>query len=244
MSNLILHCGAERISREDLKSVPTPAPTSTWKPVPHFEVAELINHHAVISGHEIVSEEYGLNPSGTKMFGLLKFAQNGNPERTRALGFRNSHDKSFALGFAVGCSVTVCDNLVLAGERTFHRKHTSGIEIESLIPRAFDGIEEEYLNLDRSIEFLKVQSVTVDQARIIIVKAAEIRAIPSCDIITVLKEFINPAHEDFSDHNRWSLYNSFTETAKKYSPARADQCYRSLAGLFGLDNSAEAVLLP
>ena len=32
----------------------------------------------------------------------------------------------------------------------------------------------------------------------------------------------------------WSLYNGFTETAKKYSPMRADHCYRSLAKLFGL----------
>ncbi len=33
---------------------------------------------------------------------------------------------------------------------------------------------------------------------------------------------------------RWSLYNSFTELAKKYSPARTDQCYRGLSKLFAL----------
>ena len=42
-------------------------------------------------------------------------------------------------------------------------------------------------------------------------------------------------HEEFAEPTRWSLLNAFTETAKKYSPARADQCYRSLTRLFGLD---------
>ena len=46
--------------------------------------------------------------------------------------------------------------------------------------------------------------------------------------------FRNLGHEEFREPTRWSLYNSFTETAKKYSPARADQCYQRLAKMFGL----------
>ena len=70
---------------------------------------------------------------------------------------------------------------------------------------------------------------------------AERQAIPSCDILTVWKEFKHPRHEEFSEPTRWSLLNAFTETAKKYSPARADLCYRGLTRLFGLDGR-EAVL--
>ena len=68
--------------------------------------------------------------------------------------------------------------------------------------------------------------------------AAERQAIPSCDILNVWKEFKHPQHEEFSEPTRWSLLTAFTETAKKYSPARADQCYRSLTRLFGLDGKA------
>ena len=53
--------------------------------------------------------------------------------------------------------------------------------------------------------------------------------------VSVWKEFKHPRHEEFAEPTRWSLLNAFTETAKKYSPARADQCYRSLTRLFGLD---------
>ena len=93
---------------------------------------------------------------------------------------------------------------------------------------------EEYEKLEENIARLKTEHVGDDDARIITVNAAEVRAIPSCDILTVLKEFQSPRHEEFREPTRWSLYNSFTETAKKYSPARADQCYQRLAKMFDL----------
>ena len=82
---------------------------------------------------------------------------------------------------------------------------------------------------------MKLEMLSIDDARVVTVMAAEIKAIPSCDILEVLKEFKTPRHQEFSEPNKWSLYNSFTETAKKYSPARADYCYRRLAGLFGMN---------
>ena len=237
MEGLMLHCGSEKMTREELRGIPTPQPTQTWKPVPHFEAATLVAHVAENRGYEIMSEDYGLNQSGTRMFGVLKFAPEGHPEYTRALGIRNSHDKSFALGLVVGVSICCCDNMAFsyAGEgTTIHRKHTSGIELETLIPKAFDSLGEQYIRLERNIDRLKLEMISIDEARIVTVMAAEVRAIPSCDILAVLDGFREPEHEQFREPTRWSLYNSFTETAKKYSPARADQCYQRLAKMFGL----------
>ena len=233
-NKLILHCGAKKVTRDELKEVLTPKPTMSWKPVPHYEVAEYVAHIAARRGYNIVAEEYELRPTGRKMFGVLKFAPEGNPEYTRALGIRNSHDKSFALGLVVGVNVMVCSNLAFGGETTIHRKHTSGIEIETLIPKAFDNLAYQYARLEERIGCMKLETVSIDDARVITVMAAEIRVIPSCDIIEVLQEFREPRHEEFSMPTKWSLYNSFTETAKKYSPARADKCYRGLAQIFNL----------
>ncbi|OGV40389.1 MAG: hypothetical protein A2X48_23565 [Lentisphaerae bacterium GWF2_49_21] len=233
-NSLILHCGARTATRDELKDVLTPKPTMSWKPVPHYEVAEFVTHVAKHRGYEIVKEEYGLTGDGMKMFGVLNFANGGSTGCTRALGIRNSHDKSFALGLVVGERIAVCDNMAFGGEVVIHRKHTSRIEIEELIPQAFDRLAYQYVRLEERIGEMKIEAVSVDQARVITVMAAEIKAIPSCDILTVLKEFKEPRHEEFSDPTKWSLYNGFTETAKKYSPARADYCYRRLAGLFGM----------
>ena len=169
------------------------------------------------------------------MFGVLRFKpENTGVEYTRALGIRNSHNKQFALGLAAGMSVFCCDNLSFFGDITIHRKHTSGIEIGELIPQAFDRLGEQYLRLEERIGSMKLEMLSIDEARIVTVMAAEMKAIPSCDILEVLNEFKIPKHQEFSEPNKWSLYNSFTETAKKYSPARADFCYRKLAGLFGM----------
>jgi uncharacterized protein DUF932 len=233
-NSLMLHCGSTRVTRDELENVLTPRPTASWKPVPHSQVAELVVAETVNRGYEIVSEEYGLNPMGTKMFGVLKFHPNGHPEHTRCIGFRNSHDKSMALGITAGLNVLVCDNLCFGGETTFHRKHTSGIEVEELIPRAFENLSHQFIRLEHNVDGLKIQSITISTAKLLTVKAAELKVIPSCDILTILDEFRNPRHEEFAEHNRWSLYNSFTENAKKYSPARADRCYRGLSKMFAL----------
>ncbi len=233
-NNLILHCGARKVSRDELRDVLTPKPTMSWRPVPHYEVAELVTHVAKHRGYELVKEEYGLAGDGMKMFGVLNFANPGGSGCTRALGIRNSHDKRFALGLVVGERIAVCDNMSFGGEVVIRRKHTARIEIEELIPGAFDKLGEQYVRFERRIETMKLEMLSADQARVITVMAAEIKAIPSSDIVPVLDEFREPQHAEFKEPTKWSLYNSFTETAKKYSPMRADFCYRRLAGLFDL----------
>jgi len=96
-------------------------------------VAELAVNESQRRGWNIVSEEYGLGSGDSKMFGVLRFSPNGRADFTRALGIRNSHDKSLAVGLTAGISVLVCSNLSFGGEEVVHRKHTSKIEIESLI---------------------------------------------------------------------------------------------------------------
>lgn len=235
MSNLMLHCGSEKVSRADLKNVETPAGTATHKVVSHHRVASMIVEQAEKSGYEIVKEDYGLSLNESKMFGLLKFAKNGNPEWSKCLGFRNSFDKTISLGLTVGVSVMVCDNLCFGGEQTIQRRHTKGLDLDTLIPQAFDNLEHRYITLERDIDRLKVEEITVDQARITCVRAAEMRAIRPSDILTVYKEWCKPRHEEFDEPTNWALLNAFTETAKKYSAPKADACYRGVSKLFGLN---------
>ena len=115
------------------------------------------------------------------------------------------------------------------------RRHTSRIELNGLVQEAVNSLELEFLTLENVAEELKIDELKDDEVRASLVVAAERQAIPSCDILSVWNEFKHPRHEEFAEPTRWSLLNAFTETAKKYSPARADQCYRSLTRLFGLD---------
>ena len=80
-----------------------------------------------------------------------------------------------------------------------------------------------------------------DEARSRIVRAAELGAINSSDIIPVFKEFKNPRHEEFAEPTRRSLLNAFTETIKKYTPQRVDHAYSALNHCFGLDGKFPAL---
>jgi hypothetical protein len=235
MSGLILHCGSQYVGREEIARVPTPASTPTWHPVPHYEIIKMVSNAVESRGWNIADEQYGLARSGQKLFGVMRLGHSGNKEWSRAIGLRNSHDQTIAVGLAAGLNCCVCDNLAFGGTTVIKRRHTSGIDLMGLVAGALDSLMNEFYILEEAANVLKLYDVTPDNARIAAVQAAEQGAIPSCDIVEVLNEFRHPRHEEFSSPNRWSFLNAFTEVSKKYSPARADVCQRKLTRLFGLD---------
>ncbi len=234
---LMIGSNEKFVGRDEIALVPTPLPTNSWKPVPHVEVidsvVDVIKHH----NWSVINEQYGLARDGQKMFGVLRINKSSSLEWSRCIGIRNSHDKSFSVGLTAGISVMVCSNLAFGGSMVLKRRHTSRMELEDMVTTAIDNLEEQFLTLENVAEDLKFQYVKPDNARVAIVKAAECEVINSSDIVPIFKEFTKPRHEEFDDPTRWSLLNAFTEIAKKYTPARADVCYRGLTKLFGLDGN-------
>ena len=223
------------VDRDALALVPTPNPTSTWRPVPHIDVVDAVESAICNRGMTIESERFGLARDQQKMFGVITLANRNNPERTRCIGVRNSHDQSFAAGICCGVSVLVCSNLCFGGEFVIKRRHTSGIDLLSMVEETMDALADSYLSFEERLLNLHDEPVSDDHARIFIVRAAEHGAIPSCDILAVFKEYLEPRHDEFRERSMWSLMNAFTEIAHKYTPARFDVCNRKLTRLFGLD---------
>ena len=145
------------------------------------------------------------------------------------------------MGLAAGISVMCCSNLAFGGAMVLQRRHTSRIELGDLVVEAVEELEMEFLNLETVSEDLKLHEVSADEARAVIVRAAEVNAINSCDIAPIFREFQKSCREEFAEPTRWSLLNAFTEHAKKYSPGRADICHRGLTRLFGLDGNHSAL---
>ena len=122
------------------------------------------------------------------------------------------------------------------------RRHTSRIELTELVDVAMNELENEFLMLETVCEDLKIIYLkNDDEARSRIVRAAELGAINSSDIVPVFKEFKNPRHPEFAEPTRYSLLNAFTETIKKYTPLRVDQSYMALNRCFGLDGKRPAI---
>ena len=223
------------VGRNEIAVVPTPTGTTSWKPVPHMDVIDAVTEAVKAKNWQILDEQYGLAREGQRMFGVMRINNSSSPEWSRCIGIRNSHDQSLSVGLAAGISVMCCSNLAFGGAMVLKRRHTSRIELGNLVLTAVDELEMEFLNLETVSEDLKLHEVRADEARAVIVRAAEVGAVNSCDIVPIFREFQKPRHEEFAEPTRWSLLNAFTEHAKKYSPGRADVCYRGITRLFGLD---------
>ena len=229
------------VNREALALVPTPKPTQTWRPVPHIEVVDAVEEAISNRGLSIESERFGLARDQQKMFGVITLSRRSNPEWTRCIGIRNSHDQSFAAGICCGASVLVCSNLCFGGEFVIKRRHTSGIDLVAMVEETMAAMDDSYLSFEERLLNLHDIAVDDDYARIFIVKAAEYGAIPSCDILAVFNEYLEPRHDEFRERSQWSLLNAFTEIAHKYTPARFDICNRKLTRLFALDGQPALV---
>ena len=69
MSHLCMGGGGHYAAREEIALVPTPEATSSWKPVPHYEVIEAVTE--VVQAHQwvILEEQFGLAREGAKQIG-------------------------------------------------------------------------------------------------------------------------------------------------------------------------------
>src|SRR3954466_3250288 len=98
---LVLHAGANPVSYDELRQVPTPEGTSTHVPIPHHELVELVRYTLGFFGHDIAEEAHAVTTDGTRYFGLMSL-RSPYGDYTDTLGLRNSHDKSFPIGIAFG----------------------------------------------------------------------------------------------------------------------------------------------
>jgi hypothetical protein len=137
--NLILHCGAQHVDLEEVRSVTTPRSTDSWCPIPHHQLITTVQKTLATTNLKIGTQAHSLSHEGQRYFGLMEVhAQKLSEDYCRVLGLRNSHDKTFPAGIVAGASVFVCDNLSFSGEIKFARKHTRFIvrDLPQLVERS------------------------------------------------------------------------------------------------------------
>lgn len=217
-ADLVLHCGANKVSRDQLAAVETPRPSGRWYPVPHDEVLGTVQRKIESSGLRVVNEAHSITAGGDRYFGLLQVVngQQANDYAT-VIGIRNSHDKSFSAGLVVGSQVFVCDNLAFSGEVKIARKHTRYIrrDMPAMVARAVGRLGDLRQTMNTRIEAYKGQELDDLHAHDLIIKGLEARVIASSKLPAVLKEWREPSHEEFAERrNAWRLFNGFTEVLR------------------------------
>ena len=108
MNGLMLHCGSQYVGREEIARVSTPSSTATWHPVPHYDIINMVSDAVESRGWTIADEQYGLARDSKKLFGVMRLGNSNHPDWSRAIGLRNSHDMTIAVGLAAGLNTFVC----------------------------------------------------------------------------------------------------------------------------------------
>lgn len=217
MTQLMLHAGAHAATLDQVREVATPLPDGAWHPIAHAEVLDLVTT-ALTERHLAVRQSaYALWATGLRMFGTLELVNGENhDDYAMTIGIRNSHDKSFAAGAALGSRVFVCDNLAFSGEITFARKHTVNIarDLPQLVAAGIGRLIDARITQDARIAAYKVREIGDAEAHDVVIRAIDRQVIGPMLVKDVLKEWRAPQHEEFAPRTAWSLFNAFTEGLK------------------------------
>lgn len=230
-SKLLAHCGATKVDREFLKTLPTPVATRTHQPIPHYDLVSALLESLSFRHILVVKDEYAVTPDGMRMFGLLEL-NHGFTGCSFAIGVRNSNDKSLKIAMTVGFKVVVCDNLAFKGDfQPVLAKHSRKLNLIDLVSVGVDRMQRNFEPLQRMVTDWQKCIVDDTDARLIIYEAFIERKLPVSPrlIAEVHRHWFNPPHEAFKDKTLWSLANAFTEAFKGLKPIQQFQAAAKLS---------------
>src|SRR4026209_467866 len=170
-ATLIAQCGTSKVSREELKAIPVPERTRTFKPIPHHKIVDSLVEALGFRHIAVVRDEYAVSTDGMKMFGVLDLETAFDGGRF-AIGIRNANDKSMRLGLTSGLRVFVCDNLSFQGEFTpVLAKHSKNFSIVDSLAIGVDRIQRNFDPLRQQVEAWRSSQITDEQAKLVIYRA-------------------------------------------------------------------------
>jgi hypothetical protein len=219
-SQLLAHCGTNKITREQLQIVPTPEGTDTHHPLAHHTIVEALLEALAFRHISVVRDEYAVSEDGMKMFGVLDLETSFEGCRF-SIGIRNANGKSMRLAMTVGYRVFVCDNMAFQGDFSpVLAKHTKKFSLIDAISVGVDRMQRNFEPMRRKIEMWKESLLPSEAAKLIIYRAfveGELEA-PKHLARRVHDLYFNPQYEEFAPSTRWSLANAFTSAFKELDP--------------------------
>ena len=220
-----------KLTREELAQVRTPAGTATHKPIPHITIVEKLIEALSFRQIGVVREEYAVSSDGMRMFGVMDLSSGFEGCRF-ALGLRNSHDKTFRLSLSVGLRVFVCENLAFHGDFiAVLAKHSKHFSLEDSLAIGVDRMQLNFGPLKDQVDEWRAMQLSTAAAKLLIYQAfiEDETGFPK-DLGRVHELYFQPVHEEFQPRTMWSLSNAFTSAFKELEPIPQYKATAKLAG--------------
>jgi len=244
---LLSHVDTDLVTREQLALVQTPDATRSFKPVPHIELINTLEHVLNLNQITIRKEQFALRRDGATLFGVLQLGYQDTVDGMAALGLRTSNNRTMSIQLCAGLSVFVCDNMVFRGDLiALNRKHTSGLHLRTEINHAVLRFQDHFGRLTGEIENLKERSLSDTEAKAMMHDVftqgiLPIRLLPNASKL-YFESFVDAF---FCPRNAWSLHNAFTTVAKEMPITTRMPAIQELGRYFGMsEGEVPARLLP
>lgn len=230
MEGLMAHCGADKLTREQLGVILPPEPTDTFKPIAHAEFVRAVIETLSFRHINVVKDEYAVSADGMKLFGVMELETVGEGFRF-SIGLRNANDKSMRLGLVVGIKVFCCDNMAFYGDfQPVLAKHSKHFNLFNSLAVGIDQMQRNFKPMQDQITNWRGSQISDDHARSIIYRAfiEDQLDAPKHLARYVHKAYFEPELPDFAPRTLWSLQNGFTTAFKQLDPI---PMYRATASL-------------
>jgi hypothetical protein len=232
VSESTLLAKTEKLTRQQLILVPTPAGTDTHKPVPHAELVQALVETLGFRHIGVVQDEYAVSKDGMKMFGVLDL-DTGMHGCRFSIGIRNSHDKTMRLAMTVGYRVFVCENMAFSGDfEPVLAKHSKHFKLQDALSIGVDQMQRNFKPMVEAVDRWRDSQLTDVSAKLLIYRAfieSELE-IPKHLARPVHDLYFNPQVEEFQSRTVWSLSNAFTSAFKTLDPIPQYKATAKLAG--------------
>ena len=234
-ARLLVHRGAQPITREALSTIEPPPSTDTWKPIKHSAYVDAIHDELVHRNITVDREEYAVQRQGNVLFGVMDLAFMQTETFAAALAFRHANDQSEAVKMYAGVRVFNCDNMTISGDEIILRhKHSTRFNLAAALPEAFDRYHEGELALHQSIETLQNTQLPHDKASLRIYDIFRKKVVPIRLFHPVVTEYYGGLQTPEAQGTEWQLLNCFTAHTKTLLPAPQMHAMQRLGRYFGL----------
>ena len=214
-----------QVSAEDFLYHELPQPTHSYKPVSNALINQMIYEEAKHRQYQITGKGFRANPSRTEFIAMFTL---DNPKNgfSRMIGYRNSTNKKWAVGFVAGALVMICSNGMISGDVITIRRHTGSItdDLHTIVKQAFDEITPRFTSLLNETAFLHEKLIQQPAALEIVSELFLSKEMLTVTQISKLKEkffadtnFSIPQDPD-TFFPAWNLYNQITEAMKHGAP--------------------------
>ena len=234
-ATLISHVDTDLVTRGQLQVLATPEATATFKPIPHFELVDMLDRTLNQFGMHVQSEKFAIRRDGSVLFGVFQLAYGETEDGIAALGLRTANNKTMSLQICAGLSVFVCDNMCFRGDMiALKRKHTARLNLKEELTGALIRFQDHFGRLTDEIKGLKERWIADMEAKALMHDVFAQGLMPVRLLPDVSRQYFEPTIEAFEARNAWSLHNAFTGAAKAMPMTTRLPAIQKVGRLFGM----------